>query len=96
MISTLVRKKLILQSYSSQDRRKIMLSLTELGLLRFQELRSSVRSKIEEHVMLLSAQEIEDLDKGIEVLGKLFPQVMPQGLRRAEGRPDNELKTRAV
>lgn len=72
MIERLVQRNLIDRAEQPQERRQIMLKLTELGSDRLQQMQEVTRYKIAEQLADLTTQELADVSAGLLILEQVF------------------------
>lgn len=72
MIDSLVGRGLVEREANENDRRHFHLNLTKEGDIFFKKMRKTAQANLKEQISCLGTSELEDLEKGLLALEKLF------------------------
>ena len=78
-VSTLVSRGLVRRSKSEQDRRQVLVALTQQGRMLLASIRDQAESHLSAMLVPLSAAEREELSAGLAVLKKVFKHTSSTG-----------------
>lgn len=75
MTDRLVQRNWVDRTADPQERRQIMLTLTDAGRIRLEQIRDLTRHRVAELLNQLSTEELADVSAGLAVLGQVFQSV---------------------
>lgn len=75
MVDSLVRRKLLVRSQDTIDRRQVQLQLSKKGKNELERLRKSLQIKLAEHIKMLEESDKKVFAAGLTVLKELFSEV---------------------
>lgn len=89
-VSTLVEKGWVKRMPSPQDRRIIMVEITDLGREKLHEIDGHLHSSIKNSLKALSAEDLEQVGTGLRILHKLLAAEKPAGCRPSQEKEVND------
>ena len=87
MTDRLVQRQLVDRAEDPQERRQIMLKLTEPGSDRLEQMRHTTRSQVAELLTALTAEELANISASLTTLGQVFKSANGERNSEPDDRP---------